>query len=301
MATQTATPKKDTRIDVYDIVTGRIMDHLQKGIVPWRVPWTDAGIPQNLISKRAYRGVNSMLLACLGYERNLFVTSKQLKELGASIKPEEKPHVLIYWNVAEKGHEGSEKETAGKRNGPFLRYYTVYNIGQCMGIPPELIPEVAKEATPGAACERIVSGLLNGPAIRHKDPEAYYDCLEDYVNVAKIKSFDNEGHYYSALFHQLVHSTGHHSRLDRMGLVQMPEFGCEPYTMEELTAEIGTSFLQSLTGITGTFFQSAEYIPEWIAKLRSDKYFIVTAATQAQKATDFILNVQAEEKEHVES
>ena len=300
MGTATATPKNNAHKDVYEIITGKIIEQLENATVPWRKPWRDAGVPKNLISKRAYRGVNVMLLAMHGYTDNFFLTSKQLKEIGGSIKPDEKPHMVVFWNFAEKEPAEVEKEEKGKKKAPFLRYYTVYNIAQCAGIPADLVPLIEREHGSLPTCERIVKDMLQCPEIRHKESDAYYDCLEDYVNMPKMKAFESAESYYSTLFHELVHSTGHHTRLDRHGLVQMAEFGNEPYSQEELIAEIGTCYLQSYTGITDQFEQSAAYILGWLKKLRNDKHYILTAATQAQKAVDFILNVQVEEREQSE-
>lgn len=121
--------------DVYSIVTDRILQQLDKGIVPWRQPWTSAGPPQNLITKRSYRGINLWLLLMLNFTRNFFITAKQLKEIGGEVKKDEKPNLVVYWNWKE-----ATDETSGETKMiPFLRYYMVYNIDQCDGIPKELL------------------------------------------------------------------------------------------------------------------------------------------------------------------
>ena len=287
-----------TQRDVHQIISGRVIEFLEQGTVPWRIPWTQAGVPKNLITGRAYRGINTMLLASLGYERNLFVTSKQLKEINASIRPDEKPHLVTYWNYSDR--ETAAKEEAGTKRQGMLRYYLVYNIAQCVGIPEELVKPVEPVNFPVLACEKIVEEMLQKPSIRHKDPEAYYDCLDDYVNMPKQKSYVNDEAYFSVLFHELAHSTGHHTRLDRMGLVQMSEYGGNEFSQEELIAEMATGYLHSLTGITGTYKHYTEHIEGWAGRMRCDKHLAINAATQAQRAVDFILNVQSEDKEPVE-
>jgi antirestriction protein ArdC len=295
MGTATATPKNDTRKDVYEIVNEKIIDQLENGIVPWHKPWTDAGVPTNLISRRPYRGINVMLLASLGYGKNFFITSKQLKEIGGSIYAEEKPHTIAFWSFPDKEHEAADTKAK-----PSLRYYSAYNLSQCAGLLPELVPEIPKVASPLTMCLAITKDMLQCPEIRHKEPNTFYDCLDDYINIPRQNKFESEEAYYAQLFHQLVHSTGHHTRLNRMGLVQMAEFGIEPFTQEELIAEIGTSYLQSFAGIATPFEPSKEYINGWLKKLRSDKYLIFNAASYAQKAVDFILNVQVEDVEQTE-
>ena len=285
MEAQTKNAKKGTEKDVQTIITERIIGQLEKGIVPWRTPWMEAGVPTSLISKRPFRGINVLLLAVLGYERNVFLTSNQLEAIGGSIKPNERQNMIVFWNN-QKGEPGDEKKTSS------LLYYLVYNIAQCVGILGESVPEVFRETDPIKACEGIVANMQNGPSIRNKEAGAYYDPLDDYINVPKLKSFANPVCYYSALFHQLAHSTGHHTRLDRMGLVQMSEYGCSGFTQEELVAEIVTNYLENNAGIPCPFEPSQEYLDGWIQKLQADRYFIFTACTLAQKAIDFILNVQ---------
>jgi antirestriction protein ArdC len=177
-------------------------------------------------------------------------------------------------------------------NSEKIPYYLVYNIAQCDGIPEESVPKIILQTDPIKACEAIVATASQGLTIRNKESATFYDPLEDYINIPKLKNFLNPASYYSELFHQLAHSTGHHTRLDRMGLVQMSEYGCNRFTQEELVAEIVTNYLENFAGIPCPFQPSQEYIDGWVRKLRSDKYFIFTACTLAQKAIDFILNIQ---------
>ena len=286
--------------EVYAIVTDRIIEQLEKGSVPWRKPWTDAGLPANLVSKKAYRGINLMLLSMLGYEHNWFVTAKQLQELKGSIHPNEKPHMVVYWNFQEKKEESEISEHDEKEfKRPVLRYYVVYNVAQCAGIEGKIPVMPAREVSSIEACEQIVAGMPNPPIIKCKEPRAFYNPMIDLVNMPKQSTFESDDSYYSTLFHELVHSTGHHSRLDRLGLVQMSEFSGakHAYSFEELIAEIGSSYLQSYSGVTGQFDQSAAYIAGWLQVLKNDRRFIFTAASAAQKAVDYILGASGEFEE----
>ena len=285
MEQQTATPKQTAPKDVQSIITEKIIWYLEQGIVPWRTSWMEAGVPTSLISKRPFRGINVLLLAAFGYKHNQFLTSKQVEDIGGKVKPDETANMIVFWSTPQAN-------TVDKKKTVTLRYYNVYNIAQCDGILGDSVPEIVRETNPIKACERIVANLQNGPIIRHKEAGAFYDPLEDYINMPKLKSYANPACYYSALFHQLAHSTGYHTRLDRMGLVQMSEYGCNGFTQEELVAEIATNYLENLAGIPCPFEPSPEYLDGWIQKLKADKYFIFTACTLAQKAIDFILNVQ---------
>src|SRR5882672_126559 len=285
--------------DVYQIITEQIIGLLEKGTVPWKQPWQEAGIPKNVVSQRPYRGINIWLLALHGYEKNYFLTLNQVNQLGASLKKDARAHIVVYWNYLdeEKSKETGNGNLNGKRT-PLLRYYKVYNVAQCENIPGNLLGPVMREAYPIPACEKVIKGVPQCPPIRHKENRAFYNALSDIINMPKKENFKSDESYYATLFHELAHSTGHYSRLNRSTLIQMSEFGSEPYSHEELIAEMGASFLESLTGIfQSEAEQNAAYIQGWISKLKNDKRFILSASSHAQKATDFILNVKFEEKE----
>ena len=294
METQTTTAKKnDTHIDVYQIINYKVIEQLNNGTVPWRKPWTDGGLPQNLISKKHYRGINMMLLSMMGYEHNLFLSFKQVHDLGGSIKKGEKGHVVVYWSQLDNKQAGTDpvEENKEQKKKSILRYYYVFNVSQCDKIHEKYLP-TSRETKELPSCESIVSAMQHCPPIRHKEQKAFYHPKEDYVNMPKKRSFKNDESYYSTLFHEPVHSTGHERRLKRETLTQMAEFGDDNYSQEELVAEMGTCYLQSFAGITSEFQNSAAYLQGWLGKLKGDKKFIFVAARAAQKATDYILNVQ---------
>lgn len=282
---ETATAAKSGTKDVYDIINDRILEQLEKGIVPWRINWHKAGPPTNLISKLPYRGVNAMLLAIEGYELNYFLTEKQLEKIGATILPNKKPHVVAFWN--NKDGNGKEKKQGA------LGYYKVYNVAQCSGISSELIMPFTQSEDPADFCEHVIGGMPHRPEIRHKEAQPYYDPLLDIVNVPK-KSNKEKANYYAVLLHQLVHSTGHHTRLDRMGLVQMREVSYTGSSLEELVTEIAAGQLYSHTGLTAGADDSWPSATEWYEELVKNKYFIFTACTLALKALDFILDTKSE-------
>ena len=291
-----------TKLDVYEMVTNRIIELLEAGTVPWQKPWTETGVPMNLISKRHYRGINLWLLLSLNYERNLFLTWDQLKKIGGSVNKDEHGHIVVFWkNVKKQPEESDEKGNA--KTIPMLRYYKVFNIEQCRDIPKDLIPELFKgENHPSVECEAILHTMPDCPVIIFQGKKAYYDVSRDHIVLPQMKSFKTSESYYSTLFHELVHSTGAEKRLGRKTLTEMAEFGSEPYSIEELIAELGAAYLCSFTGLLDKGIQnSAAYIQGWLEKLRNDKRFIVSASGQAQKAVDCILNlpVSMEEKSEV--
>lgn len=282
-------------VDVYQLVTNRIIELLEKGVIPWQQPWTNGGHPKNLISGKNYRGINVWLLNSLHFQRNTFLTFKQAKDIGANIKKGEKSTPVVFWKWIERVN----KETQETERIPLLRYYNVFNIDQCEGIPKDKIPEVIKnQINPIEACEKIIEGMPKRPDIRHLEHRAYYNRSQDYINVPKPESFKSNEGYYGTLFHELVHSTGHMERLNRKELMESKGMTTNDYAIEELTAEMGASYLKSQAGIPiEQLDNNASYISYWLERLKNDKKYIVHASAQAQKATDFILNIKELEKD----
>lgn len=278
-------------IDVYQTVTDRIISQLEQHVIPWRKPWTQAGPPQNLVTKRYYTGINSWLLASLGYAQNYFLTFNQIQELGARVKAGEKAHIAAYFKRLET-IESYEREGTMLTKRLLLRYYYVFNIAQCDGLPEILdtpLPQHSVSLING--CEEIIERMPNCPPIKHNKQAAFYDADKDCINMPKQASFSSLNAYYSTLFHELVHSTGHASRLGRIGITASTTKDSPAYCTEELIAEIGACYLSSLVGIEdGEFDNSVAYINHWLEALRNDKRLILFASGQAQKAIDFILN-----------
>jgi antirestriction protein ArdC len=277
------------KIDIYEMVTNRIIQKLEEGIIPWKQPWTEAGLPRNLVSQKAYTGINVLLLASMGFARNYFLTFKQINDLGASVKKGEKSIPVIFWKWSEK----EDPQTKEKKKVSMIRYYTVFNVDQCIGIPEEKIPIVINNACEIqiGELEAIIEDMPNKPRIRHLSSEAYYHPKEDYISMPLLNHFKDAESYWGTLFHELIHSTGHQSRLNRKEIVDWTGFGSESYSQEELVAEIGACYLKSHTGIDIDHFENnVAYIQNWLTKLRNDKRFIIFASAKAQRAVDYILN-----------
>jgi antirestriction protein ArdC len=274
--------------DVYALVTDRIIAQLEQNIVPWQRPWSKGGLPQNLISKIPYRGINVWMLSSSDFAQNFFLTWKQAKEIGASIKKGEKATMVVFWKKQEQ--ETQEEEQIPSTKPAILRYYWVYNIVQCDNIPKEIIPTQPIANNPIEACEEIITTMPLCPALQFKEAKAYYDPQQDFINMPPLNSFLSSDAYYSTFFHEIIHSTGHEKRLNRKELNQMAEFGSEPYSKEELVAEIGSCYLSSYAGISQTFDNSVAYINGWLSKLKHDKRFVIYASSYAQRAVDYVLH-----------
>ncbi len=264
---------------VYEIITNNIIDKLHQGVVPWQKPFV-IGLPQNLISRKPYRGINIFLLP-FDHSTPFWLTYKQAKKLGGNIKRGEKGSIITFWKMVEK------KESPGKFYS-LLRYYQVFNLDQTEGIENPEIPG-KKENSPITCAENLISAMPNPPATC-TGPQSCYIPTDDKVMMPPIGSFVDSESFYTTYFHELTHSTMHETRCNRK--TNGHKFGSQDYSKEELTAELGACFLSGECGITGTFDNSASYIGGWLKKLQDDVKFIVMASAQAQKACDYIKNVK---------
>ena len=281
-----------SKLDVYQIVTDRIIDLLEKGVVPWHKPWNGGrdAAPANLVSKKPYRGLNVWLLGSMGYSSPYWVSYKQATELGGQVRKGEKSTLVVYWTMFET----IDKVSKEKKNIPMLRYYNVFNVTQCDGLKyPEIEDIKVNDFNPIDEAEKIVANMQNAPVIKHNEQRAYYRRDTDLVNMPIKESFAKEEEYYNTLFHELTHATGHESRLGRLQDC-VSGFGSTSYAKEELIAEMGASYLCAVAGIVDrTIDNSAAYISNWLTKLRNDKKLVVSAAGKAHQATDYILGVSA--------
>jgi antirestriction protein ArdC len=272
-------------LNVYQIVTEQIISQLERGVVPWRRPWRTE-LPVNLISGKPYRGINVFLLGMQQRSSKYWLTFKQANQLGGHVRAGEKASVVTFWNI------GEEKLNAktGKLSKPFLlRYYNVFNATQIDGIDQLKLGNASLPVPDIDACEKIVSGMPN-PPIRELSNAAWYRPSVDVVGMPSKSVFNSSEEYYSTLFHELTHSTGHESRVGREGIQNLNSFGTESYSREELVAELGASMLCGVTGISpATLENSASYLQTWINRLKGDSKLILSAASAAQKASDYIL------------
>lgn len=294
---------KKQKKDVYDIVTDKVISLLEAGVNPWNCGFKKGyafSRPTNHKSKKAYRGLNYFLLSCAPFSSPLWLTYKQAKELGGTVKKGEKSWPVIYWNWVFVDADGKRvaDESKAKKKLPFLRYYNVFNTEQIEGIeiklpePPELTEHEKIEA-----CEKVIAGYKNPPKITIRGEQPCYSPARDEVLMPDIGLWDKAEEYYSVTFHELAHSTGHKSRLNREGITAEAAFGSKVYSKEELVAEMTAAYLSNHCSIDGsTLDNSASYLQSWIKVLKGDSRLVVNAAAAAQKAADHILGVTHESK-----
>jgi antirestriction protein ArdC len=290
-----------SRKDVYQLITDRVIEALERGTIPWRKPWQGgaAGAPMNLISRKPYRGVNVFILASAGYGSPYWLTFKQARELGGHVRKGEKGTPIVFWKwLDRRGAEDGEgeAESTDRRQVAYLRYFTVFNVEQCEGLNKRL--PATEEKTPAvepiAAAQAVIDGMPRKPQILHGGDMAYYAKGPDIVKCPKPESFETPAHYYATLFHELAHSTGHADRLNRPTVEDACVFGSTNYSKEELVAEMAAAFLCAMSSIENvTLGNQSAYIAGWLHRLQDDRKLVVQAAAQAQHAADFILGEQA--------
>jgi antirestriction protein ArdC len=278
--------------NVYEIITEKIISQLEQGTAPWRKPWRTE-MPMNLISGKEYRGINPFLLGPLGYGSRFWLTYNQAAKLGGNVRRGEKSSIVTFWNIGQEKTRIDSNGNERKSKPILLKYYNVFNVEQCEGLESLRLGNSTPRVADIEACERIISEMPNRPMLA-QHAQASYRPSTDTVSMPARTAFDHIENYYSTLFHELAHSTGHPSRVGRDGIEKVELFGSESYSKEELIAELGAAMLCGITGIEpATIQNSASYLQSWIKVLKGDAKLIVQAASVAQKAADFILGKSA--------
>jgi len=277
-----------SKVNINELVTNRIIEQLENGIIPWEKPWT--GTRDGAYSRstgKPYSLLNQMMLKHTGE----YLTYKQCQEAGGQVRKGEKSEIVVFYKPYAIKEVVDGKETT--KTIPLLNYYNVFHVSQCDGIEAKYQPETRHNDTIEEA-ETIANDYITREGIRFDNDtpsnNACYSPLRDSVTVPMLGQFVNSNEYYHTLFHELIHSTGHKNRLDRIS--KDAHFGNTEYSKEELVAEIGAAGLSHLTNteIQKTFKNSVAYIQNWLSALKNDKNMIVSAAGKAEKAINYILD-----------
>lgn len=287
---------------VYEQVNERIIALLEQGVSPWRKPWKSENgkieVAKNLISKKPYRGCNFFIVNSMGYSSPYWLTFNQAKQKGGNVKKGEKGTLIVFWKTFSVSETNEKSETKNK-DIPFLRTSYIFNVQQCENLKVEEEPKIdLVDHNPIESCENALKKFpLGMPELRHVQDRAFYSPSQDYINMPKMGLFESGQEYYHTLFHESIHATGHKSRLNRQTLTDIHYFGDANYSQEELVAEMGASYMSALCGIDNVTIQnSASYLSNWIAAIRKDNKLVLKAASQAQKAVDFLTGYQYTEE-----
>ena len=297
------------RFDVYEIITNRIIDRIEKGVVPWQSPSiARVGLPRNFSTGKPYSGINVFLLGSQEFQSPHFLTFIQAQELGGHVRPGEKGSPVIKvgtWNRPAPEAPGTTAEgekATGKRT--FLKLYTVFNACQIDGIRFPEVPkcETFTESVCAENARRIVEEMPSRPII-HEGRKSFphYVPDTDTVEMPSRETFRAEWRFYKTLFHELAHATGHERRLNRESLTEnrgryaVGEAN-KIYCLEELVAEMTAAFLGASAGIIEDGFEnSAAYLQGWlqVLRVRDNRTWLIKAASEAQKAADYVLGQSA--------
>jgi antirestriction protein ArdC len=288
-------------MDVYAIVTEKIIGLLEQGVVTWRRPWTSIGLPRNLVSKKPYRGVNVFLLSASKYVSPFWLTYRQANELGGHVRKGEESTLIVYWKVddaKQRTEDLAAEEPEGRTRRRFLlRYYRVFNVEQSE-LPQAVIDKIPKIETyqhdPIEAAEKIIGKMPNPPEIQYAGSKAFYSSITDRITLPPRELFVSAEEFYATALHETVHSTGSQARLARESILEAAPFGSATYSHEEMVAELGAAYLCAEAGISNAVVENqAAYVAGWLKKLRDDRKLLIHAAAQAQHAADYILSGSA--------
>jgi len=282
--------------DVIEKVTDKIIAKMESGKLSWNKPWTAGCLPQNFISKKAYRGWNLFSTMFNEFESPYYLTFNQIRKLGGSVKKGSVGTPIVFWSKLNKATKDENDEKVNK-SFMLVKDFTVFNDEQIEGIDFGKI-EVSELGT----CEELeqaISEMEIPVNIKHgASDRAFYTPTFDYIQMPNKEQFKTEGEYYSTLVHEVIHSTGHKARLNRLSLNDAKfDSKKHSYSYEELVAELGASYLTAMFGVATEQTQknSAAYLQGWLSALKADKQMLYKASADAQKAVDYIVKKIAEE------
>ena len=294
--------KPRPKFDADTIITNKIIDALDKGVIPWRRPWHGYDmIPKNLLTGQEYTGTNIWLLMATCFDNPWWITFNQARELGGTVRKGEHGSTIFRWLVKEVERKNETEEVVaddakpGETRKLFVpKVYTVFNVRQCDGLSVPSLPTEA-EFNPILAAEQVIAGYKNRPRIENGLGRAVYCPATDVIEIPNPTTFETPEKYYLTLFHEAVHSSGAPSRLNRP--IQN-RFGTAAYAKEEFIAELGAAVLCSRCGISTdqTDEECIAYCQSWKGKIESDKTLFRTVSKQAIEAARYITGAMAESR-----
>lgn len=285
-------------------VADRVIAQLRDGTAPWIKPWApgEQFAPINPTTGKAYRGMNAVWLMMQGRADPRWMTYRQAASVGAQVRQGEKSTLIQYWMWEDRkpltdadgkdvmGADGKRVMKTVKLESPRVMNAFVFNAGQIDGLPELVARPVLEEFVRHQRAEAMLSA---SPApIRYLNGDgAYYMPTADTITLPERSQFMSPDAFYATALHEIGHSTGHASRLDRD--LSHP-FGSEGYAREELRAEIASLMLGEELGIGHDPGNHASYIKSWIKVLEDDPREIFRAAADAEKIKDFMLALEIE-------
>lgn len=290
------------KFDIYKMVTDRVIALMvESGKIPWEKPWIGGSGAWNRVTGKNYSLLNQFMLG----ESGEYVTFKQLEEAGGRLLEDEngnkpKAKQVVFWKMLRKEETDENTGEVTVKEIPVLRYSNVWNVETDTNLTRKHHKEeVANSVNAIEGLERIKNGYLERSGVAFEERyggSAYYAPIIDKVVVPRKEQFSDESLYYSTVFHELGHSTGHESRLGRIKSDEIAAYGADDYSREELVAELTSCAVLANTGVeTGhSFRQSTAYIQKWVEALKADNKMIVWASSRAEKAYNLIMGIEVE-------
>ena len=288
------------KVDLYQEVTNEIISLIEAGNLKFESGWASS-LPYNATTGKHYNGVNILMLlgksTRAGYKKGGWLTYNQAKTAGGNVKKGEKGSKIVYFEMIKI----KDKETGEEETIPMLKSFTVFNLEQCENLDAAKLAVIAQDGENSqiaeiSEIEELAASF--GVEITHCETlnAPHYNPSKDVIRMPQKEQFKTPENYYATLLYEMVHATGHKSRLNRDF---SGRFGSEAYAFEELIAELGASFLCADFGLIGATVENhAAYLDSWLKVLKNDKKAIFTAASQATKAATLIKKgVGAEEQE----
>ena len=273
-----------------------IIQAITNGVNPWRKSWSDIVLngkeingPVNLISGNQYKGFNRFLLSCHPSDSPVFLTFKQVKSLGGMVKKGSASLPILYYSKVEPKEPVTDEEEKQKF---FIKYYNVFNISDTTLNLEDFTDEAATfENQPMENIEDLFTKYTTAEKIKtfRNANSNFYNPGKDEIHLVQLNRFESSEEYYTTLLHEVIHSTGHPSRLDRL---QKKFLSHKEYAFEELIAETAACYVASHLGINlnSIIDNSASYIDSWLKALESNQWFFLQAAKKAEQASDFLLS-----------
>lgn len=274
---------------VYQVINDKIIEIMKQGVIPWKQAWRDMYAPENYYTGYKYRGINLFLLTAVseskGYS-NRWLTFRQIITLGGKLKAYSKGYPVVFWKMVNKPKNDDLEETTPF---PLLKYYIVFNSSECYGLPVKSNQyEYLTEEDRISRCEKVIRNYKDCPEIVFGNFSPSYQPNVDIIKIPTFQTFKSADEYYSAIYHELVHSTGHPTRLNRTLVTNSTS---ESYSKEELIAELGSAYLCSETKIDNNVIENqTAYIQSWLTTLKDDPTLLLQASSKAEKSVKYILN-----------
>lgn len=277
----------------HELITNKIIESLEANVIPWKKPWNSLAA-QNLITKKEYRGINHFLLGMVPTKYPMFATFNQIKAQGGAVLKGSKSIPVFFYKFGKKGELDSVTREVNEKTFCMMKQYAVFTMEQTEGLDLSLYIDPVIDFKPVLEAESLVNAFTQSQLLQIGiSQNAAYSPSGDYIVMPQKDQFHSVDAYYSTMFHEMIHSTGHSKRLNREGFDgSYHKFGSKGYAFEELVAEFGASMLASYCGVDTSLEdgQNAAYIKSWLKKLNDDKTMAYKAASKAQMAVDFVLD-----------